>query len=167
VTEGHEVVLLGETREELSGSEWAHVVHDHLGGLPPRVDLPAEYQLATLLIDASRSGLLTSAHDLADGGLAQALVEATLRAGVGATVRLADQDPFVALFSESAARAVVTVPADGVAQLLTMAEALGVPATPIGVTGGSTLEVEGWFDVPLDDLRGAWSATLPALLGEV
>ncbi len=165
VADGHEVVLLGETREELSGSEWAHVVHDHLGGLPPRVDLPAEYQLATLLIDASRSGLLTSAHDLADGGLAQALVESTLRDGVGVTVRLAGQDPFVALFSESAARAVVTVPADGVAQLLTMAEALGVPAASIGVTGGSTLELEGWFDVPLDELRGAWTTTLPAMFG--
>ena len=77
---GDRIVLLGETREELSGSEWAHVVHGHLGGLPPRVDLIAERALATLLTDAGRSGLLTSGHDLADGGLAQALVEATLRA---------------------------------------------------------------------------------------
>ena len=83
--EGDRVVLLGETREELSGSEWAHVVHGHLGGLPPRVDLVAERALATLLTDAGRSGLLTSGHDLADGGLAQALVEATLHHGVGAT----------------------------------------------------------------------------------
>jgi phosphoribosylformylglycinamidine synthase len=162
--DGHELVLLGETREELSGSEWAHVVHGHLGGLPPRVDLQAEYQLATLLIDASRSGLASSAHDLSDGGLGQALVESTLRHGIGATVRL-QGDPFVALFSESAARALVTVPPDDAAQLLTMAEALGVPATTIGVTGGSTLEVEGWFDVPLEELRGAWTATLPALFG--
>ncbi|WP_432477700.1 phosphoribosylformylglycinamidine synthase subunit PurL [Nocardioides sp. GXQ0305] len=161
---GHRIVLLGETREELSGSEWAHVVHGHLGGLPPRVDLPAERALATLLADAGRSGLLTSAHDLAEGGLAQALVESVLRADVGATVAL-DGDAFVGLFAESAARAVVTVTEDGLQQLLTMAEALGVPATTIGATGGSTLEVEGWFDVPLAELREAWTGTLPAALG--
>ena len=161
---GDRVVLLGETREELSGSEWAHVVHGHLGGLPPRVDLTAERALATLLADAGRSGLLTSGHDLADGGLAQALVEATLRHGVGATVRIAG-DVFVELFSESAARALVTVTDGGLQQLLTMADALGVPATTIGATGGTTLEVEGWFDVPLAELREAWTGTLPAALG--
>ena len=161
--EGDRIVLLGETREELSGSEWAHVVHGHLGGLPPRVDLVAERALATLLTDAGRSGLLTSGHDLADGGLAQALVEATLRHGVGATVRLAG-DAFVDLFSESTARALVTVTDDGLRQLLTMAGALGVPTTAIGATGGSTLEVEGWFDIPLAELRDAWAGTLPAAL---
>jgi phosphoribosylformylglycinamidine synthase len=162
--EGDRIVLLGETLEELSGSEWAHVVHGHLGGLPPRVDLAAERSLATLLADAGRSGLLTSAHDLADGGLAQTLVESALRHDVGATIRL-DGDAFVALFSESAARALVTVTDEGLQQLLTMAEALGVPTTTIGATGGSTLEVEGWFDVALTELRAAWTGTLPAALG--
>ena len=66
---GDAVYLLGETRAELSGSEWAHVVHGHLGGLPPTVDLQAERALASLLHDGV--GLLTSAHDLSDGGLAQ------------------------------------------------------------------------------------------------
>src|SRR5690606_7929147 len=72
VAEGDQVFLLGATREELSGSEWAHVVHDHLGGTPPQVDLAAERSLARLLADAARDGVLTSAHDLSDGGLAQA-----------------------------------------------------------------------------------------------
>ncbi len=161
---GHRVVLLGETREELSGSEWAHVVHGHLGGMPPRVDLAAERQLAVLLADAGRSGLLSSAHDLADGGLAQALVESVLRHDVGASVAV-EGDAFLGLFSESAARAVVTVVDDRLQQLLSMADALGVPTSVIGVTGGPTLEVEGWFDVPLAELREAWTRTLPAALG--
>ncbi|MGI8433318.1 MAG: phosphoribosylformylglycinamidine synthase subunit PurL, partial [Nocardioidaceae bacterium] len=70
-----QVYLLGETREELSGSEWAWVVHGHLGGFPPQVDLAREKELAGLLVDVSRDGLVDAAHDLADGGLAQALVE--------------------------------------------------------------------------------------------
>ena len=81
---GERVFLLGETREELSGSEWAHVVHGHLGGLPPAVDLAAERSLAELLREGV--GLLTSAHDLSDGGLAQALVETSLRHGIGVSV---------------------------------------------------------------------------------
>ncbi len=81
---GDAVFLLGETREELSGSEWAHVVHGHLGGRPPRVDLARERALAGLLRDGV--GLLTSAHDLSEGGLGQALVESALRHDVGATV---------------------------------------------------------------------------------
>src|SRR6476660_4414034 len=83
------VFLLGSTHDELSGSEWAHVVHGHLGGLPPRLDLAAEQALASLLQDASRDGVVTSAHDLSDGGLAQALVEATFTRDIGASVSLA------------------------------------------------------------------------------
>ena len=164
VTGGEQVVLLGETREELSGSEWAHVVHRHLGGLPPVVDLFAEKSLGALLVDASRAGLVSSAHDLSDGGLAQALAEACLRHHVGATVRVGD-DPFVALFSESAARAIVTVPDDAAAAFDAMAGALGVPLSWMGHTGGDQLVVEGHFGIPLDELRAAWSATLPAALG--
>src|SRR5688572_22293817 len=95
-----QVFLLGETREELSGSEWANVVHDHLGGLPPRVDLAAERALSELLVEAARDAVVTSAHDLSDGGLGQALAESSFRNGVGVSVSLADVaggDAFVAL----------------------------------------------------------------------
>jgi phosphoribosylformylglycinamidine synthase len=159
---GEQVFLLGETREELSGSEWAHVVHDHLGGLPPRVDLAAERALSRLLVDGV--GLLTSAHDLSEGGLAQALVEACLRNDVGATVAVGD-DPFVALFSESTARAIVTVRPEDVGRLTALAAEHGVPLTPLGETGGDALVVDGRFRVPLAELRTAWTATLPTALG--
>ena len=82
------ILLLGETREELSGSEWAWVTHRHLGGSPPRVDLPAERRLAELIGEARQRGLIRTAHDLSEGGLAQALVECCLRYDFGATVAL-------------------------------------------------------------------------------
>lgn len=164
VAEGERVFLLGETREELSGSEWAHVVHAHLGGLPPRVDLAAERHLAELLADASRDSVVTSAHDLSDGGLAQALAESSFRNGIGVSVALPG-DPFVALFSESVARAIVTVTTDNADRLVALAELHGVPITPLGLTGGDTLNVEGQFAVPVAELRAAWSATLPDALG--
>jgi phosphoribosylformylglycinamidine synthase subunit PurL len=154
------IVHLGQTREELSGSEWAHVAHAHLGGRPPVVDLRDEANLGRLLVEGARGGYLTSAHDMSDGGLSQALVESCLRHGVGATVGLVG-DPFVGLFSESAARAIVTVPDDRVDSFLTMAASLGVPAGPIGRTGGSSLTVTDRFEIPLDELSAAWRDTLP------
>ena len=139
---GEVVLLLGETRDELAGSEWAHEVHGHLGGLPPRVDLAAEKALASLMADVAAAGVVTAAHDVSDGGLAQTLVEMALRRGVGATVSLdevAGGDAFVALFAESVARAVVTVPADRVADLESSAAAYGVRTTRLGTTGGDSL----------------------------
>ncbi|MFL6060935.1 MAG: phosphoribosylformylglycinamidine synthase subunit PurL [Marmoricola sp.] len=158
---GEVVYLLGETREELSGSEWAHVVHGHLGGKPPVVDLAGEKALAELLADGV--GLLTSAHDVSEGGLAQTLVESALRHDVGVVVTLAG-DPFVALFSESTGRVVVTVPSADAGALEALAAQHGVASVPLGVTAGDALDVDGQFAVPLTELRDAWSATLPAAM---
>src|SRR5690349_2843576 len=169
VTEGQQIYLLGATRDELSGSEWAHVVHGHLGGLPPQVDLAVERELADILVNASRDGLVDAAHDLSDGGLAQALVESCLRNGIGARVWLPDElDPFVALFSESAGRAIVAVPRSEEVRFTDMCSARGFAHVRIGVTDGSgpdaVLDVQDQFSVSLTDLRAAWSATLPAAL---
>jgi phosphoribosylformylglycinamidine synthase len=160
---GEVVLLLGETRAELGGSEWAHHVHGHLGGLPPRVDLSAEKALASLM--ASLVGVVSAAHDVSDGGLAQTLVEMALRRGVGATVALdgVAADPFVALFAESVARAVVAVPADRAGEVERLAGTYAVPVARLGTTGGHALAVDGLFAVPLDELRAAHTGTLPAL----
>jgi phosphoribosylformylglycinamidine synthase II len=159
---GETVLLLGTTREEFGGSAWASVVHGHLGGRPPAVDLAAERALGELLASLGREGLVSSAPDLADGGLAQTLAESALRHGVGARLQLAG-DPFTALFSESTARAVVTT-SDPDAVRAT-AEWAGVPVTELGTTGGDALTVVGVLDLPLAELRAAWTATLPALFG--
>jgi phosphoribosylformylglycinamidine synthase II len=162
---GHRVFLLGTTREELSGSEWAHVEHGHLGGLPPQVDLAAERALAEVLVAAASAGELAAAHDLADGGLAQALVESSLRRGVGVTVDLpSDLDPFVALFAESAARVLVAVAPGSEAAFASRCADAGVPLAELGVTGGDAVAVTGHFEVPLAELHEAWTATLRAAL---
>ncbi|MFL6100467.1 MAG: phosphoribosylformylglycinamidine synthase subunit PurL [Actinomycetales bacterium] len=169
--DGLELLLLGTTRDELGGSEWAHVVHGHLGGLPPQVDLPAERALAGLVADVADDGLVAAAHDLSEGGLAQALAESCLRYGVGAHVdvsHLADRDgveAFTLLFSETTARMLVAVPAANLAEVRQRAEAAGVPVARIGLTGGDALVVEAQFAVPLVELRSAHEATLPAVFG--
>jgi phosphoribosylformylglycinamidine synthase II len=164
LTEGASIVLLGETREEFGGSEWAHVVYGHLGGLPPRVDLAAERALASVLVAGAREGILAAAHDLSEGGLSQALVESCLRGGLGCRVSLPG-DPFVELFSESVARAVVAVRPGDAARLATLCEDAGVPARHLGVVGGDALEIDDVFAIPLAELRQAHQVTLPGYAG--
>jgi phosphoribosylformylglycinamidine synthase len=158
------ILLLGETADELGGSEWAWHVHGHLGGLPPQPRLAAERALSEVVRQAAAEELLTSAHDVSDGGLAVALAEAALWRGVGATVSL-DGDPFVLLFSETAARAVVTCPDAALDRLLTLAADAGVPVARLGRTGGGSLTVDGLFEAPLTELRETHEGTLPALFG--
>src|SRR5436190_5052750 len=158
------LVLLGRTGPEFGGSAWAHVRHGHLGGRPPAPDLDAERRLAALLAAAAADGLLSAAHDLSDGGLAVALAESCLRGGTGCTVRL-PEDPFTALFSESAARAVVAVRPGSETAFSQLAEAHGVPAAAIGSTGGDSLTVDGCFAIPLAELAAVHTQTLPALFG--
>jgi phosphoribosylformylglycinamidine synthase len=165
-TEGEVLLLLGDTRDELGGSEWAWALHRHLGGTPPQVDLQREKVLGEVLVSGSRDGMLSSAHDLSDGGLAQALVESALARGVGARVVLpAGLSPFVQLFSESAGRVLVSVPRSEELRFTEMCSARDLPLTRIGVTDGTTLEVQDVLTVDLDELRTAHESTLPALFG--
>ncbi|PRY00934.1 phosphoribosylformylglycinamidine synthase subunit PurL [Allonocardiopsis opalescens] len=165
-TAGAAVVLLGETDDEFGGSAWARVVHDHLGGLPPRVDLAAERALGALMAEAARDGLVDAAHDLSDGGLGTALAESVLHGTVGARVVLPG-DPFAALFSESAARALVAVRPGREEDFAAACRRHGVPATDLGRTTGTSLVIEGAFaDGPIrlsaDELRAAYEGRLVA-----
>ncbi|MFD7236492.1 phosphoribosylformylglycinamidine synthase subunit PurL [Streptomyces syringium] len=163
--EGQLLYLLGDTAEELGGSAWSQVIHDHLGGLPPKVDLGREKLLGEILISASRDGMADAAHDLSDGGLIQALVESCLRGGKGARIVVPDgMDPFVFLFSESAGRALVSVPRSEELRFTDMCGARGLPATRVGVVDGEVIDVQGQFSIPLAELREAHEATIPALL---
>ncbi|MGW3402421.1 phosphoribosylformylglycinamidine synthase subunit PurL [Streptomyces zhihengii] len=171
--EGQLLYLLGDTREEFGGSAWSQVVHDHLGGMPPAVDLDREKLLAEILISASRDGMIDAAHDLSDGGLIQAVTESCLRGGHGARLVVpeglsdggsATGDAFTFLLSESAGRAVVAVPRSEELRFTDMCGARGLPATRIGVVEGDAVEVQGQFAIGLDELRTAHEATIPGLL---
>jgi phosphoribosylformylglycinamidine synthase len=162
--DGAQVVLLGRTGAEFGGSAWAEVVHQHLGGQPPAVDLAAERKLAALVAAAASSGVLASAHDLADGGLAIALAEASLHGGRGCTVQLAG-DAFTALFSESSGRAVVSVTPGREAEFAALCGTHGVPATVLGTAGGAALAVADAFEIPLGELERVWAGALPAIFG--
>ena len=172
--EGNNIYLLGVTRDELDGSAWAGTIHGHLGGLPPAVDLAAERTLATLISAGGSESLLASAHDLADGGLGQALAEAVLRFGVGARVWISEilerdgVDATAALFSESTGRMLVSVPREDDVKFKGLCEGRGYPVLRIGVTEDSgALELQDLFTVEIDELRAVHRGTLAAAFGPV
>ena len=174
---GENIYLLGVTSTELSGSAWAGTVHGHLGGRPPAVDLAAEKRLAELIQAASQQELVSSAHDLSSGGLAQTLAEAVMRFGVGARVWLREimerdgVDAATALFSESTGRVIVSVPREEDVKFRGLCEGRGYPVLRIGVTDPAAdgdeaaLEVQDVFTLTATELRAVSQATLPAAFG--
>ncbi len=177
--DGEALYLLGDTRDEFAGSEWAHVVHNHLGGTPPKVDLARERLLSEVLVAGSRDGMISAAHDVSDGGVAVALTEMALRASTGARTWVPDGvDPFVHLFSESAGRAVVVIPRSEEQRFTAMCAARGLPAVRIGAVdsglgadaghpGEQVLTVDGVYGetvvLPLEQMRAIRERTLPDL----
>jgi len=166
VADGAQLFVAGSTtRDELSGSAWAQVVHGHLGGRPPVVDLGVERRLAALMVDAAKAGVVDAAHDLSDGGLAAAVAEAAFAGGVGATLQL--NDPFTDLFSETAGRVLVAVTDENRESFVALALRHEVDLVPVGRTGGDRIVVDGQFEVDLASLRQAWRSTLPDALGAI
>jgi phosphoribosylformylglycinamidine synthase subunit PurL len=164
---GLAIYLLGETFPELGGSEFAEVVMGELAGRPPELDLEREGALIRLLVAAAGQDLLTSGHDCGDGGLAVALAEAAIEGGHGFAVTIeTDLPPHVALFSESASRAVVTVAPEREEELVAEAGAHGVPATRLGETGGHRVMIEGMLETSVEELRAIHASAIPQLLGE-
>ena len=170
---GATVVLLGDDAPQLGGSEYLKQVHGLLRGAPPALDLGRERALQRLVAGAAADALIESAHDCAEGGLAVALAECCFETGgIGvdaaiAAAPLAGRDDLgvtAALFGESASRVVVSVAAGREAELLARAAADGVPAQPIGRTGGDRIRLAAGaaavIDAGLAEIESIWQGGL-------
>ena len=166
--DGELIYVLGTTGDDFAGSEWAHEVHQHLGGLPPAVDLLHEQKLSQILVAASRDGLISAAHDVSDGGIMQSLIEMALRSGTGARVWVPDNlDPFVFAYSESATRAVVVVPRSEELRFTEMCGARGFEATRIGVVDSELGHETGNPDAQVIQLDNVYGEVLALTLAEL
>jgi phosphoribosylformylglycinamidine synthase subunit PurL len=165
---GDIVVLLGRTREELGGSEYLKLVHGLVKGTPPWIDLKLEQAVQNCCLEAIDQGLLRSAHDVSDGGLAVALAECCIGGPdrpIG--VRLETHEVIrgdALLFSESQSRIVVSVEDKDLSQLRERATELNVPMQVIGTVGGTRLIIQPLLQLPVEELRSIWSNGLAARL---
>jgi len=171
--EGDAVILLGETREELGGSEYLAQIHGIERGMPPRVDLKREKALGETLRELIGLGILRNAHDISDGGLAVAVAESCIvgRRRFGCTLELEGKHRIDALlFGESQGRAVLSCMAENVAYVIETARRCSVPAQRIGTIGerdgrlvikqnGVTL-----VDLGIGDIFEAWSGAFAKIV---
>jgi phosphoribosylformylglycinamidine synthase II len=168
--EGDAIVLAGRNTGELGGSEYLKVIHGLVTGDAPAVDLAAESRLQRGLLAAIRAGLVRSAHDTAEGGVAVALAESAFAAGAepfGVSVRLGDDLPAAALlFGEAQGRVVLSCAAEKEAELLRALEIHGVPAKRIGTVGarGGTFRIQtrhGTLAAPAAELAEVYESAIP------
>jgi phosphoribosylformylglycinamidine synthase II len=168
--DGELVYVLGTTRDELAGSEWAHAIHAHLGGHPPVLDLQDEMMLAEILVTGSAEQLFSAAHDVSEGGIAQTIAEMAMLSGVGVRLDVpAGHDAFTFLWSESATRAVVVVPQNQNDEFMALCESKSFPVSKIGSVDSlsKSVELTGVFgetlSLDIDELRVISEETLPRL----
>ena len=161
---GDLIVLLGETHEELGASEYLAAIHQQECGRPPRLDLERERLLQQVCVQAAQAGLLASAHDVAEGGLAVALAEACIshpQQTLGARVRLTgDLRPDALLFGESQSRAIVSVQAADWDRLEALLRASHLPFSVLGEVAGTQLEISGYMKIATTALRQRWQTAL-------
>lgn len=161
--EGDAVFLLGETKEEIGGSEYLKVIHDQVKGLPPALDLKAEKILQEGLLEMIRAGFIRSAHDCSEGGVAVALAESCFQNGLGAKVKLDGKIRKDALlFGESQSRIVISTREP--AKVKDICKKLGIPVSEIGKVTKNKLIIERLLDLPVAKLRSAWEGAIPKAL---
>jgi len=168
--DGDVIVLLGETCDELGGSEYLKVMHGLVRGVPPALDLKREAALQRLLVEATTSGLIKSAQDCSEGGFAVTLAECCIETGLGAQVDVpavaaaAGFGDISTLFAESASRVVVSVAPGREAELLSLAARAQLPARRIGLVAGNRVRIaidgRTVIDEPLAAVDRTWGTAI-------
>ena len=163
------IYVLGETYAELGGSEFQAVVHGVSEGRPPQLDLEKEKKLLSGVLKAIQAGLVQSAHDVSEGGLAAALAESCISGNVGATIEWStDLRSDIALFSESQSRIVLSVSPDHKNALEKLLQESGVPFHALGVVGGSKLSMNingaSALNESVEALKSVWEDAIPCLM---
>lgn len=167
--EGDAIYVLGDTRAELGGSEFQAIMHGVSEGRPPELNLDTEKKLLGGVLKAIQSGLVQSAHDVSEGGLAAALAESCISGSVGASVQWStDLRNDVALFSESQSRIVLSVSPDHKNALEKLLQEADVPFTALGVVGGNKLSINingaSALEESVEALKSVWEDAIPCLM---
>jgi len=170
---GDVVILAGQAGNELGGSQFLKICHGRKQAPPPRVDLELEIKVQNAVRDLIREGLVKSAHDCSEGGLAVALTECCLNPsgllGVDVDLNFSDTATEI-LFNESQSRIVISVAANDAEKMMSILRERGVPSQQLGKVGGDELRVrisEKTFRWPIVDLYDDWfNAIRRAVEGE-
>lgn len=162
--EGDIIILLGETKAELGGSEYLNTIHGIEAGQIPELDLEKEKKVQELCYSAIEKGIVKSAHDCSDGGLAINLAESCISGNLGAKINyeVAGLSPAELLFSESQSRIVITVERDDMTLIKELGEKYQVSVVELGEVSGERLVINGVIDIEVKELKKKWQECIPS-----
>jgi phosphoribosylformylglycinamidine synthase len=166
--EGHDIFLIGDTRDEIGGTEYLKAVHGKITGRIPEVDLEFHKQTIDMMLELIKAGVVISAQDVSDGGLAVALAECCFKNGIGADVTIESEiRPDSLLFGETQSRVIFTADPKDKERVWEIYGRFGVPVRLIGKTGGKLLKINNLTDLPVVDLRDIYENAIPSYMGVV
>jgi phosphoribosylformylglycinamidine synthase len=167
-SDGHDIYLIGESKDEIGGTEYLRTIRNLVTGKIPHIDLELHKKTINFVLAAIKEGLVQSAQDLSDGGLAVALAECCFKNNVGATVTL---EPNIRidslLFGETQSRAIVSALPEHQDRISKLAAIYRVPLARIGITGGRELKINDWIDLPVEKLNMIYEEAIPKLMEQI
>ena len=160
--EGDAILLIGETKEELGGSQYLSIVHDLKQGAPPALDLEREKNVQGAVSEMIEQGLVSSAHDCSDGGLAVALAECCILGGRGAAITVqGNMRTDALLFGESQSRIIVSASPENQEKIEAVCKKHDAPCTVIGEVKGNALVINDSINVAVTELKDVHSQAIP------
>ncbi|UCE23106.1 MAG: phosphoribosylformylglycinamidine synthase subunit PurL [Candidatus Aminicenantes bacterium] len=166
--EGDILILLGENKDELGASEYVKTIHHKEKGIPPQIDLEEEKRIQDFCLEVISLGLVQSAHDVSEGGLACCMAESSFLSDkkTGLSVNLQDEIRSDAVFfGETQSRIVITAKDQNHQKILDLAKDKQVKAAVIGKTGGDRIVIshrdKKLIDIPVDEALKAWGNAIP------
>ena len=171
--EENDLIVIGNTSDEMGGSEYYEHIHKLAGGRVPRVNLKKERTLLRSLLRTLRSGRVESIHDVSKGGLAVALAEMSVQGRKGVTVDL-DKVPNKTsrmdnlLFSESRSRFILETKPMNTTRIVNSFKRLGIPASKVGSVSDNGIEFlakgQAMLTIPMAEASRAWSEAILAAM---
>jgi phosphoribosylformylglycinamidine synthase len=165
---GDVIILLGDNKEELGASEYLKVIHNMVKGDVPVLDLKGEKAVQSACLEAIQKGLVNSAHDCSEGGLAVALAECCISGNelIGAKIEIKSNVRADALlFGESQSRIIVSCSSDKQSKVEKILKKHNVPYQIIGKVGGKELKINNLIRLPIDSVYSPWKSAIPRLMG--
>jgi len=169
VDEGDFIFLLGQTKEDMEGTEYLKLIHNQISGTPPSIDINSEIKIIDTLLKAFKDGIIKSAHDISEGGISVAIAEACFRPSrlVGVDINLPNDNGLrndILLFSESQSRVIVTIDENDLSQFETLISKNNIYCEYIGKVGGNCININKLINIPLLDAYNSWDSAIEKLI---
>jgi phosphoribosylformylglycinamidine synthase len=166
--EGQDIYLVGETKDEIGGTEYLKAIHNKVKGIIPEIDLEIHKHTIEMILELIKAGIVASAQDISDGGLAVALAECCFSSGIGADVTIeSDIRSDALLFGESQSRVIFTALPENKEKIWEIYGRFGVPVRMIGTTGGKLLKINDLINAEVKELRDIYENAIPSYMGTV